>query len=375
SDPDFEATTADFCTPSGEWDLPYLRTLLPENLVLQIAGLSPPAAHRGDDATAWGLEKDGRFRIRSAYDLLGEHEGRRRDVDWELVWRWKGPNRIKHFLWLVAHDRLLTNEERRKRTWTEDGSCSRCGHPQETVLHVLRDCSAAVNTWTHLAFRSDDRTSWDLPLLPWITHHLKAPSTCLLFGVACWSLWKTRNEAIFTDIRTTPEALSYRIRHWTSTVGEALILALQSPPAKTVVDVSWMPPPPEWMNLRICSITRAELRGAMIGLQIAWDRGFRRIIVQLDSRVAVQLLLGDGEDSHQHSSEIASFREMLDRDWMIKVEHIYREGNRTADYLAGIGHALTIGVHDVSSFDPCLSHHLLYDLLGISQTHLVMNER
>ncbi|CAN1121082.1 Putative ribonuclease H protein At1g65750 [Linum perenne] len=108
------------------------------------------------------------------------------------------------------------------------------------------------------------------------------------------------------------------------------------------------------MNLGICSITRAELRGAMTGLQIAWDRGFRRIIVQLDSRVAVQLLLGG---------------------WMIKVEHIYREGNRAADYLAGIGHALPIGVHDVSSFDPCLSHHLLYDLLGISQTRLVMNER
>ncbi|CAN1194204.1 hypothetical protein LINPERHAP2_LOCUS42433 [Linum perenne] len=46
------------------------------------------------------------------------------------------------------------------------------------------------------------------------------------------------------------------------------------------------------MNLGICSITRAELRGVMTGLQIAWDRGFRRIIVQLDSRVAVQLLLG-----------------------------------------------------------------------------------
>ncbi|CAN1120688.1 hypothetical protein LINPERHAP2_LOCUS353 [Linum perenne] len=92
----------------------------------------------------------------------------------------------------------------------------------------------------------------------------------------------------------------------------------------------------------------------MTGLQIAWDRGFRRIIVQLDSCVAVQLLLGDGEESHQH---------------------IYREGNRAADYLAGIGHALTIGVHDVSSFDPCFSHHLLYDLLGISQTRLVINER
>ncbi|CAN1217110.1 hypothetical protein LINPERPRIM_LOCUS898, partial [Linum perenne] len=89
-------------------------------------------------------------------------------------------------------------------------------------------------------------------LLPWITHHLKAPSTCLLFGVACWSLWKTRNEAIFTDIRTTPEALSYRIRHWTATVGETLILEqfiTPGLPAKTVVDVSWMPPPPEWVTL------------------------------------------------------------------------------------------------------------------------------
>ncbi|CAN1147840.1 Putative ribonuclease H protein At1g65750, partial [Linum perenne] len=270
----------------------------------------------------------------------------------------------------------------------------------------------AVNTWAHLAFLSDDRTSWDLPLLPSITHHLKAPSSCLLFGVACWSIWKTRNEAIFTNIRTTPEVLSYRIRHWTLTIGEALILDQSitlGPTTKLVVDVSWMPPPPEWvtltsdgsvipetgraatrgmfrdadgrclaafsMNLWNCLITRAELRGAMTGIHIAWDRGFRRIIVQLDSRVAFKLLLGDGEDSHQHSSEIASFREMLDRDWMIKVDHIYREGNRATDYLAGIGHALTIGVHDISSFHPCFSHHILYDLLGISQTRLVLNER
>ncbi|CAN1827033.1 Putative ribonuclease H protein At1g65750 [Linum perenne] len=113
--PDFEAMVADFCMPSGEWDLPSLHLLLPEDLVLQIIGMSPSMAHRGDDV-AWGLERDGRLRIPAAYDLIGEHAGWRRDVDWELVWRWKGPNRIKHFLWLVAHDRLLTNEEWRKRT-------------------------------------------------------------------------------------------------------------------------------------------------------------------------------------------------------------------------------------------------------------------
>ncbi|CAN1805660.1 Putative ribonuclease H protein At1g65750 [Linum perenne] len=181
-EPNLEATTAKFCTSSGEWDLPSLRSLLPGELVLHIASMSPLEAHRGNDVTAWDLEKDGRFRIRSTYDLLGEPAGRHGDIDWELVWWWKGPNRINHFLWLVAHDMLLINEERRKRTWNEDGSCSRCGHPQETDLHVLRDCLVAMNTWEHLAFLSEDRTSWDFPLLPWISHHLKASSTSLFLG-------------------------------------------------------------------------------------------------------------------------------------------------------------------------------------------------
>ncbi|CAI0421512.1 unnamed protein product [Linum tenue] len=41
------------------------------------------------------------------------------------------------------------------------------------------------------------------------------------------------------------------------------------------------------MNLGMCSITRAELRGVMEGLQLAWDMGFRRVRVELDSRCAV----------------------------------------------------------------------------------------
>ncbi|CAN1131981.1 hypothetical protein LINPERPRIM_LOCUS14129 [Linum perenne] len=41
------------------------------------------------------------------------------------------------------------------------------------------------------------------------------------------------------------------------------------------------------MNLRICSITSAKLRGLLTGLKIVWDKGFQRIQVQLDSRPAI----------------------------------------------------------------------------------------
>ncbi|CAN0838861.1 hypothetical protein LINGRAHAP2_LOCUS2377 [Linum grandiflorum] len=65
---------------------------------------------------------------------------------------------------------------------------------------------------------------------------------------------------------------------------------------------------------------------------------------------------------------------MLDRDWLINVEHIYREGNRVVDYLASLGHKLPFGVSHIDISDPTLSLHLLYDLLGISQPRLILNE-
>ncbi|CAN0911179.1 Putative ribonuclease H protein At1g65750, partial [Linum grandiflorum] len=229
---------------------------------------------------------------------------------------------------------------------------------------------------------------------------------------ACWSLWKTKNEYIFTDIRTVLEALSPRIYLWAKSIQEALIrdqAVHTGSSTTTVVNFSWLSPSHEWvapnfdgsvileagkaaagglfrdsdgrclaaysMNLEICSITRAELRAAVTWLQIAWERGYRRVrVLQLDSRVAIQLLLGDGELTHQHSSEVASFCEMLDRDWLIKVEHIYREGNRAADYLAALCHSLPSGVYSIYVVDHTLSLHILYDMLGISQSRLIMNE-
>ncbi|CAN0856178.1 Putative ribonuclease H protein At1g65750 [Linum grandiflorum] len=91
-----------------------------------------------------------------------------------------------------------------------------------------------------------------------------------------------------------------------------------------------------------------------------------KVRVQLDSQAAIQLMLAKDQITHQHSSEVANFCELLDWNWMVKVEHVYREGNRAADYLASHGDSLPIGVHSIYVSDPTLSMHILYDLLGIS---------
>ena len=69
---------------------------------------------------------------------------------WRLVWDWMGPERIKTFLWLVMHERLLTNLECLKRGMTTDGTCSICNVDEETTLHVLHDCIEARMIWVQL---------------------------------------------------------------------------------------------------------------------------------------------------------------------------------------------------------------------------------
>ncbi|CAN1142114.1 hypothetical protein LINPERHAP1_LOCUS29162 [Linum perenne] len=45
---------------------------------------------------------------------------------------------------------------------------------------------------------------------------------------------------------------------------------------------------------------RAELRGAEMGLQLAWDLGFRKVELELDSLTAVQAIEGTNDFDVRH---------------------------------------------------------------------------
>ncbi|CAN1788303.1 Putative ribonuclease H protein At1g65750 [Linum perenne] len=63
-------SVSDFCFADGAWDVPKLENFLSEDLVLQVVGMTPPRQDAGDDALVWGLEDNGRFSVKSAYELL-----------------------------------------------------------------------------------------------------------------------------------------------------------------------------------------------------------------------------------------------------------------------------------------------------------------
>ncbi|CAN1758488.1 Putative ribonuclease H protein At1g65750 [Linum perenne] len=139
---------SDFCLSNGEWNLPKLREFLPENVVWQVYGMSPPRADMGEDTRVWGLENNGRFTVKSAYLMLKDLDSGGDSSSWRTIWSWNGPNKIRHFMWLVSHGKLMTNVERTKRRFTDDEECGHCQSGREYIDHVLRSCSFACQVWS-----------------------------------------------------------------------------------------------------------------------------------------------------------------------------------------------------------------------------------
>ncbi|CAN1826343.1 Putative ribonuclease H protein At1g65750 [Linum perenne] len=135
---DFSLSVSNFVLPDGNWDVACLSNCLHNDALVQVLGMTPPCEHLGDDSIAWGLEASGKFNIKSAYLLVKDiaHDGQ--DTLWRKVWNWEGPTKIKQFMWLVSHGKLMTNEERRRRHISVDATYTKCQALCENIDHILR---------------------------------------------------------------------------------------------------------------------------------------------------------------------------------------------------------------------------------------------
>ncbi|CAN1842093.1 hypothetical protein LINPERHAP1_LOCUS36737, partial [Linum perenne] len=66
--------------------------------------------------------------------------------------------------------------------------------------------------------------------------------------------------------------------------------------------------------------------------------------------------------------------ELLKQRWEVTIRHVFREGNRATDFLAGISFDYPLGVHSFPISDVNLGVHLRYDVLGITEPQsIIMN--
>ncbi|CAN1170985.1 Putative ribonuclease H protein At1g65750, partial [Linum perenne] len=231
----------------------------------------------------------------------------------------------------------------------------------------------------------------------------------LPFGITIWLLWKSRNEAIFEQKPGTSDQLRLRVLHWIVGVRETMKADSQvefgGAKQREEVLIQWCPTPEEFVtintdgsvilpnksasaggiirdwqgrkvavfaaNLGSCSIMRAELRAADIGLKLAWQLGFKKVHLQMDSKSAISNICGKIEDDSRHWQTIKSIHDWLDMDWEVQVYHVFREANRVADLLAHHGHSLDFGISVNCSYPLSIDREIWNDFIGASSPRVI----
>nr|GMC69261.1 uncharacterized protein LOC109193611 [Ipomoea batatas] len=141
-------------------------------------------------------ESSGRFSVASDYNLaLGKMRNGARE-DWDDIWRIKVPNNFCYFLWLVKHERIMTNVERRKSALTIDVRCSSCNEDEENVDHLLRKCDKAKVIWKAILPSWETRKLEALDFKNWMRTNVNGKVKTdygknwnVMFALAVWWIW------------------------------------------------------------------------------------------------------------------------------------------------------------------------------------------
>ncbi|XP_061371099.1 uncharacterized protein LOC133313708 [Gastrolobium bilobum] len=269
---------AEYVNENGEWKIEELSRWLPYEKIQTIQSHLPPNKLDGPDQLKWNIHSKGIVSVSGIYKLLDNHTSstsERADV-WKDIWKWKGSQRIKLFLWKVAHGKLPT-KERMPSLNLGGPMCIMCNNGDETLMHSLRDCYFA-------------RKLWD--------------------GLAASTVWIVANRKENGVEHGTKEEI---LIHWKfPEMGWAKVNtdgAIKGNPGMAACGGV----------IRDCS----ELWRILKGMEMAWEVSWRKVIIESDSEVAITWLTQIGEPASE-SHIVTRIWAWMDKDWTVKLNHTYR---------------------------------------------------
>lgn len=117
------------------------------------------------------------------------------DALWKRLWKLQVPPKVEVFWWGVFHEFLSARHILWRRHIEPVVFCETCGASEETISHVLLDCTVAKDFWRHTRMATGVKipslhsVSWASDLLMDICSD-RARSV-ILCGM--WALWMMRN--------------------------------------------------------------------------------------------------------------------------------------------------------------------------------------
>ncbi|KAL4298891.1 hypothetical protein AHAS_Ahas17G0046200 [Arachis hypogaea] len=409
---DMDASAQNYVNSEGEWNLEVLNSVIETECIPLIKAIPAPRPSDPPDSRAWKNSSDGRFSVREAYKAIIQPPIGTSNV-WKKIWKWHGPQRIKIFMWQAIHGRLITNY-RRSKWYGTSPLCHYCTNQVEDTMHVLRDCEGAKVIWKKLVRSELALEFFSIPTSDWFHECLNKDWGCSIqaewisiYMVACWRIWNWRNMEIFQRSFKRPVVAYNLIQDYVNTIQKAFekYLVGTNTHRRMTISIKWQPPQSNWIkintdgavkdnprragcggilrnsegrwimgfsrNLGVCSAHLAELWGVYTGLEIAWTMGFRRIWLDCDSSAVVNSVKNPSLKRNSGSVLYYRISELLDRGWQVRIEHVYREANGCADFLANLGAAQEQSLMVWNSPPPGSDLWVLSDITGTSWPRMI----
>jgi hypothetical protein len=132
----------------GNWRFDMINNIVPDNIIQRMYAIVSPNTDNGIDMLVWPGNRMGEFTVSSAYSMLVNNQMDGNTTRWKRIWKLGVIERIRVFVWQIAHDRLLT-KHKLARWQLGSAYCDNC-YFDETIIHALRDCPIAIHVWNHL---------------------------------------------------------------------------------------------------------------------------------------------------------------------------------------------------------------------------------
>jgi ribonuclease HI len=339
----------------------------------KIAALLPPDVNNGKDIQTCKENAVGIFSISEMYHALCDYDMNEVDKSWKDIWRLKVPERVRAFVCIVKHNRLLTNERKYQMGLGSD-VCDFCRVSKDTTLHALRDCVlvrplwlSVVDTTMRQQFFTSNLDEWIALNVAWKSGRNNNVDWSCYWAMACHCAWTWRNkenhDADF--VRPIKQVEFVRQRLEVYKLADKVIQEVDYQ-THTLINIGWVPPLVGWVCLNIdgackdgvigCGgvirgsvgewilgfskiigrgeVYMAELWGVLEGLRMAKRMKFVKVEVRIDSLEVVSDIINNKASKVCGRAFIGRIGELVEDSWEVTFKHSYREANQLADALA-----------------------------------------
>ncbi|KAJ1385384.1 Ribonuclease H domain [Sesbania bispinosa] len=352
-----------------EWCLDLISTWITPEIGLLFHALTPRINPLVPDRWIWHEAGNGAYSVMAGYQWLMGNKLDWRNRPFANAWVWKVhcPEKVRLFIWLILNKGIPTNEKRFSCNLSFSPSCARCSHYLENTLHCLRDCPHSLEVWLRLGI-GDALFFHSTDVFAWLRTNLRGAHGTLSIDAAhddflryLGPQGRSSHDAFRKPCWSPPSAGLVKLNVDGSLFPDSLIMGIggifRGSNSKWIVGFSGSVGPGDSLG--------AEFQAVFHCLHLAWERGFKDLIVESDSLDVIQTLQSGLLVSSDRCSEVLSrIRNLLRRDWNVLLLHVTRAVNKPADWLA------KYGARTVSSFSlledppPEVASLLLLDELG-----------